>query len=213
MSNMQPRQRGIFIAMEGVDGSGISTQSAVLQRWLQAEEQAKVLLTKEPSDGPVGNLARQALTGRLQGIAPETLALLFAGDRVDHIRQQINPALENGHHVICDRYLLSSLAYQGLDLDRHWIEEINSQIIRPDLTIFIRVAPATSLQRIRANRFQIDLYERESTLQKVLANYDQLLAESRKRGEQVVEIDGEQTPELVSKAIQEAVALLLEARS
>ena len=81
-----------------------------------------MLTTREPSDGPVGTMIRQALTGRLGlpggagPLAPETLALLFAADRTDHLAAQVLPALAAGKVVLCDRYVLSSLAYQGATL-------------------------------------------------------------------------------------------------
>lgn len=202
MSASVEKKKGLFIVLEGVDGSGISTQAARLHRWLEERYKSKVLLTKEPSDGPIGMSVRQVLTGRIKDVAPDTLALLFAADRLDHVQQQILPALNQGHHVICDRYLLSSLAYQGLDLNQEWVAEINSHALKPDVTIFIRVSPSTTLKRIRGNRFHIDLFEQENTLQRVLANYDLLLAKERAQGESVIEIDGEHPIDWVTQDIQ-----------
>ncbi|HYY53573.1 MAG TPA: dTMP kinase, partial [Myxococcales bacterium] len=119
---MKARRRapseGRFIALEGLDGSGTTTQAERIASVLRAQGR-RVLLTREPSDGPIGTLIRLALTGRLglpQRSGPlteEALALLFAADRVDHLAAVIEPALERGELVVCDRYVLSSLAYQG----------------------------------------------------------------------------------------------------
>src|SRR5690242_1367991 len=108
----------MFIVLEGIDGSGTTTQAARLAQTLQARG-ARVHATREPSTGPVGRLLRQALTGTL--VADErpvqldfcTLALLFAADRMDHVRREIEPALARGEVVISDRYDLSSLIYQS----------------------------------------------------------------------------------------------------
>lgn len=202
VQNIRDRlRRGKFIAFEGVDGSGLSTQASRLHAWLEQETGSKVLLTKEPSEGPVGVLIRQALSGRVQGLGADSLALLFAADRVDHLTHSIIPALEEGHYVICDRYLLSSLAYQGRSLPLAWLKQINAEAITPDLTIFIRVDPVVTLKRIAEKRFQVDLFERENILKEVLNNYKFLVEELRTAGQQVVRIDGNQPMEIVSKEV------------
>ncbi|MHB1651197.1 MAG: dTMP kinase [Desulfitobacteriaceae bacterium] len=194
-------KRGRFIVVEGVDGSGISTQAARLSQWLEIRNRQKVLLTKEPTDGPVGLLLRQALNKRLQGFSPEVLALLFAADRLDHIAQQVLPALGQGNDVVCDRYLWSSLAYQGQDIDQEWIKAINSKTHSPDITIFIRVEPEVTLDRINRNRFQVDLFEQETILHRVLANFDMLVQAAQERGERVIVIDGAKTIDTVTAEI------------
>jgi len=120
--------RGFFVCIEGLDGSGKSTQARILAARLQKNNNA--VLTVEPSHGQIGTFLRESyLYGnrRLSGIVE---ALLFAADRVDHVQNEILPALEKGAFVVSDRYLYSSLAYQGaagLSLD--WIEKINSHAI------------------------------------------------------------------------------------
>src|SRR5690349_10994916 len=105
---MSSPRRGFFLVLEGLDGAGTTTQLECLSRALR-QRGATVCATREPSDGPVGVMLRQALTGRLglKGGAPlshETLALLFAADRMDHLQAEVLPALERGETVICDRY-------------------------------------------------------------------------------------------------------------
>lgn len=197
----ESKRRGRFIVLEGVDGSGITTQAAKLAHWLEQFYGKKVLSTKEPSDGPIGLILRQALNKRLQGFNSETLALLFAADRIDHINHTILPALENGNDVICDRYLWSSLAYQGRSLNQEWIREINSKAIYPDLTIFIRVEPYVTLERIQQNRFQVDLFEQETILKDVLARFDQLIMEASEKGESVFVIDGTKKVDIITSEI------------
>src|SRR3954451_20520064 len=152
-------QAGYFIVLEGTDGSGLSTQAALLRDHLQAAGRP-AYLTKEPSDGPAGAMVRLALTRRL-GYAPHTshapgaetspeswqplsdpvMALLYAADRLDHLRQDVEPRLARGVDVVCDRYRLSSLAYQSLGADLDWVTTLNSQARRPDLTLFLDVLP------------------------------------------------------------------------
>lgn len=134
----------------------------------------KVFVTHEPSDGPVGMLIRLALSGRLLGphsthdrdellngigtaLDPVTFALLFAADRMDHVESQILPSVMQQHHVVCDRYILSSLADQSLLCDLDWLVEINRHIIRPDLTIFLDILPEQATRRMRQSRaFYVD---------------------------------------------------------
>ena len=121
--------RGRFIVLEGLDGAGTTTQAERIARALR-ERGSKVVVTRQPSDGPIGTQLRHALTGRLSlpnGRGPlteDTLALLFAADRLDHLAAIVEPALARGEIVLCDRYVLSSLAYQGSALPMAWVESI-----------------------------------------------------------------------------------------
>ena len=203
---MQTKQpKGKFIVLEGIDGSGISTQILELKRILESEYGVKTILAKEPSDGPVGLTIRQVLSGRISGIEDSGLALLFAADRVDHNRNKIVPSLEQGKYVICDRYLWSSLAYQGRKDDLDWLKQINRYACKPDLTIFIRVKPETSLERITESRFKIEIFEKLEILQQVYDNYIKIFKAWQDLGEAVIEIDGEQTPEMVTEGIRTAL--------
>lgn len=196
--------KGKFIVFEGIDGSGISTQTARLRSFLESNK-IKAILAKEPSEGPVGTLIRQVLSGRMHGVDDGCLALLFAADRIDHNRNKIIPALANGDFVICDRYLWSSYAYQGMKNDAAWIQEINRHAYKPDLTIFIRVRPETSLKRITGSRFQTEIFEKLDILQQVLDNYIKLFHQWKDSGEMVVEIDGEQEPDVIEKEIRSVI--------
>jgi dTMP kinase len=198
-------QNGKLIVFEGIDGSGISTQTERLKNYLMQAHGIKAILAKEPSEGPVGVLIRQILSGRLTDISQSSLALLFAADRMDHNQNKITPILKQGDFVICDRYLWSSIAYQGINCDVSWLEEINQQALKPDFTIFIRVRPETSLQRIYSSRFKTEIFEKRETLEKVLANYGQIFKNWRDRGECVAEIDGEREIDKVETEIIKAV--------
>ncbi len=149
--------RGRLIALEGIDGAGLSTQSAALVDRLKSSG-VEAVLTKEPTEGAVGRLIRDVLSGRV-AIPPPSLALLFAADRMDHVESVISPALDRGEVVVTDRYLLSSLAYQGLDLPTGWVEEINRFAPRPDLWIVLDADPEVALRRIRSRGGDLEMYE------------------------------------------------------
>jgi dTMP kinase len=191
---------GYFIVLEGTDGSGISTQISRISRILSARNR-KVTATKEPSTGPAGLLIRQVLSKRLQGVTPEALALLFAADRLDHLEQEVKPVLESGGIVICDRYLWSTLAYQGLDLEMSWLRQINSFAMQPDLTVLIKVHPSVSMERIIAGRLRTELFEKENLLGRIQENFLTLAAEAQKAGQDVILVDGEQSMDEVTAAI------------
>ena len=199
------KKKGNFVVLEGIDGSGISTQSMELKRMLESEHNTPAILTKEPSTGPIGVNIRQVLSGRVSGVSNSSLALLFAADRVDHNQNLILPALEQGKHIICDRYIWSSLAYQGRHNDLKWLEEINRFALKPDLTIFIKVRPETSLQRIRSSRFKTEIFEEMEILNQVYDNYIKTYKRWQDLGEWVAEIDGEQPPEMVSGDIRKVI--------
>ena len=135
-----------FIALEGIDGSGTTTQLALLAAHLRARGH-RVTETAEPSRGPIGQRCREALS--LQPPLDDgVLALLFAADRLDHMARCIQPALSAGHVVLCDRYLLSSLAYQGLSLPQEWLVAINGRSLAPDATLLLEVPVDIAQQRV-----------------------------------------------------------------
>jgi dTMP kinase len=198
-------KRGLFIVLEGPDGAGISTQTALLQSGLSSRDM-RAIATKEPTQGPIGSVVRQALAHRLvyppgEPVGDDVMALLYAADRLDHIRADILPRLEVGIHVVCDRYRLSSYAYQGLTLGQEWVRALNSRSVAPDLTFFIDVPPDVSQSRIKARGGHIELYESEERLSPVYANYLALIDDARKNGERIITIDGSLAKDAVAAAI------------
>lgn len=203
------QKRGLFIVLEGPDGAGISTQTALLREAL-AGKGIKAYATKEPTMGPVGAVIRQALSHRLVyphgGVLDDDIiALLFAADRLDHLRADVLPRLEAGTWVVCDRYRLSSYAYQGQSLGQEWVRALNSRSIAPDLTIFIKVPPEVSQSRIASRGGHVELYEHEDRLRLIYANYLSLIEELSQSGEQIVTIDGTGPVGVVSELILDAV--------
>lgn len=186
--------RGRFIVLEGLDGAGTTTQCAAIAQAFRAEGHT-VHVTMEPSPGPIGALIRQALTQRigLPGGGPltaETLALLFAADRVDHLAAEIEPALARGALVLSDRYLLSSLAYQGSQVGMDWVALVNGRARRPDLTLFLEVDAKVAASRRHGRGGRVELYERDDVQRRTAAWYRKAIAVRRKAGERIVLLDG-----------------------
>lgn len=199
----------MFVVLEGLDGAGTTTQSDMLVSWLRANGRP-ALCTREPSDGPIGVLIRQMLCRRIVGrdgnpIDRETLALLFAADRVDHVHNEIEPALQAGKWVVSDRYYHSSFAYQGdVDgadhFDFAWVRELNSRARKPDVTIYLNTPVDVCLDRL-TDRGQRDIYETREKLERLSKRYDEIIAQLRADGEEIVVIDGTRTVASVHAAI------------
>lgn len=193
-----------LIVLEGLDGAGTTTQARRLVDQLRARGQP-AHLTREPSDGPIGRLIREMLTGHHalpgQAIGQSTFGLLFAADRLDHIQREVDPQLAAGAIVVSDRWYHSSLAYQGTGADRDWIATLNARARRPDLTIFLQVRPEIAAQRrIAAGRVQ-ELFEALQMQQEVDAGYQATIAELTALGERIEVIDGELAPDAVFQRI------------
>lgn len=163
---------GYFIDIEGLDGSGTSTQVRLVARELKKQGFAP-FLTKEPSQGPVGKLIRQALEKKTV-LPAASLQLLFAADRGDHLDRKIIPRLEKGEMVITDRYLWSSIAFGSIDLSRTWLLDLNKNFFLPDLTVFIEVSPDVCLERIAKERVGVELFEEEEKLSRAWSTYHSL---------------------------------------
>jgi dTMP kinase len=203
---------GTLVVLEGLDGAGTTTQARRLVDDLTAAGRA-AHLTREPSDGPVGRLLREMLTGghALPGggaISQATFSLLFAADRMDHLAREVEPALARGAVVVSDRWYHSSLAYQGTGAERAWILELNRAARRPDLTILLRVPPETAAaRRVAAGRAQ-ELFEDLPMQTRVAAGYDAALAELGAAGERIEIVDGEAGIDEVAARIRALVDAL-----
>ena len=184
-------KKGVFICIEGLDGSGKSTQAKLLAKKINKTSTA--LYTAEPSQGKIGKFIRKRLFEQKR--MPTTVeALLFAADRIEHIENLVAPALAEGKVVISDRYVYSSLAYQGsAGLNLEWIESVNANALKPDLCIFIDVEPAVVLERLKRKK---SVMENLETQQKVRAIYLKYV----EKGE-LVRIDGGKSKIEVAEAL------------
>jgi dTMP kinase len=203
----------IFIAFEGIDGSGKSTQARNLAQKLISKGY-KVYTTFEPTDSPIGSVIRSIMKGRIAA-DHKTIAGLFVADRLDHLLNGVNgimKKLEEGFIVISDRYYFSSYAYHGTHMDMDWVIAANSMsagILRPNLNIFIDVSPEVSLHRINNSRGEIELYETLDNLNMVREMYLKAF-EKLNDVEQIVLLDGDQEKEQIATAIWEEVEKVLE---
>lgn len=172
--------RGLFVIFEGIDGSGTTTQVRAVVDRLNAMGHA-AYATCEPSRGPIGVFIRQILTrsvlvdaGEIASFDWQTMALLFAADRLDHVEREVLPALREGKIVISDRYLLSSLAYQSATAENakmavSFVRTVNQEAQVPDLQIVFDVDADVARERRAARGGQAELYERDE-LQRRLAS-------------------------------------------
>lgn len=193
-----------LIVIEGLDGAGTTTQVKRLVEHVRAKG-GKAHATREPSDGPVGRLIREMLTGGHaipgQALSQSTFGLLFAADRLDHLQREVEPKLAAGELVVSDRWYHSSLAYQGTGAERDWIAMLNGRARRPDLTIFLEVRPEVAAhRRAAAGRVQ-ELFEDLRMQEEVAAGYKATIAELSSQGERIETIDGEASPDAVFAAI------------
>ncbi|MFH1377115.1 MAG: dTMP kinase [Candidatus Woesearchaeota archaeon] len=200
-------KKGLFIVIEGLDGSGSTTQCELLRNYLDIKG-IKAIVTKEPTNNLIGGLIRGVLTGDWK-INPEGLQLLFSADRAHHLEKEIIPALQNGVTVICDRYFYSSLAFGAVDCDIGWLKLLNQQFLNPDISFFLNTNPETCIQRMSSSRVCFELFENKEKLAKVLSNYHQLIQEYS----DLNLIDAEKDKETILKDIVKKVEELLTNRS
>ena len=204
--------RGRFFALEGIDGSGKSTQLPLLARRLEALGRPCVQ-TREPTGGPMGTLLRQVLTGQVD-CDSRVVAPLFVADRLDHLLRKGDGLLalvEGGTDVLCDRYYFSSYAYQSVDLPLEWVIGANrpcADLLRPDATLFLDVAPELALERIARGRDHTELFETRERLTRTREQYFRAF-EAEKDQERILILPGDLPPEELSRAIWARVAPLL----
>ncbi len=193
---------GAFIAIEGLDGSGGTTQVRLLVEAVNGHR------TCEPSDGPVGRLIREALGNRTP-LGDAVLPYLFAADRRDHLDREILPRVAAGRVVVTDRYYHSSLAYQSLAAPLDFVLGLNARFPAPDVTVFLDLSIDACLDRIAARGQDRDRFETRATLEAVSAAYGAALALLAGRGERIVPVDASGTPEQVHARVMAAVADVL----
>jgi dTMP kinase len=198
----------MFVSFEGVDWSGKSTQAVLLADWLRAEGRT-VVATREPGGTSVAEGVRDLV---LHGahMAPWAEAALYAAARADHAAQVIRPALERGEDVVCDRYLDSSVAYQGIarGLGEDLVRELSlivTERLLPDRTFLVLLDPEEAFRRATGDH---DRIEREGAefMEKVDAGYRALAAAAPDR---IVAVDGARSADTIAEEIREHVRALL----
>ena len=202
-------ERGKFIALEGIDGSGKSTQVGRLAGRLTSKG-VTCHATREPTGRPVGALIRQALTGQVP-LDPRVIAALYAADRIDHLvngEDGLLALVERGVTVIADRYYFSSYAYHSVDLDMDWVigaNSVSAGLLRPTLTVFLDVPADLAMERIRRGRDRQELFEREDRLRRTRTLYFEAF-ERLKGTEAVAVVDGTGPEDEVEERVWAAVS-------
>jgi dTMP kinase len=203
---------GLFVTFEGGDGAGKTTQAALLEEWLR-ESGREVVRTREPGGTEVGVLVRDIVLHHRGHIAPRAEALLYAADRAHHVETVVRPAIARGEVVIQDRYLDSSVAYQGAGrvLDSDDIRELSLWAtggLLPDLTVLLDLDPAAARTRLDADAKPFDRLEaeKEEFHARVRAGFLTLAAAEPER---FLVLDARQPVPLLAARVREAVASLI----
>lgn len=208
---------GLYIALEGIDGSGKTTQVEKLSKHFKSQGR-EVVVTREPrKDGLIGELVRKVLLGE-EKLPTVSIQYLFSADRAAHHEEIVTPALKDGKIVITDRCFWSAIVYGILDrtggiydkkdanllLISQSILSMYHQFIVPDTTFYLKISLASALKRLAAKSDKKEIYEHEDKLEKVLEGYDYL---QNRFPDSIVEINGEGGIEEVTKRILERVTL------
>jgi dTMP kinase len=194
-------KKGVFIVIEGLDGSGKTTQAKLLVEKLKIYN---AVFTTEPSNGKTGTYIRNNCLYESARLPTESEALLFAADRIEHCQTEVKPALEASKIVVCDRYIYSSLAYQGsagLSLD--WIKTINARALQPDFCVFIDVPPEKVIERLQRKKSVMETLETQQKVREVYLKFVE-------KGE-LVRVDGDKPIEAVSEELYLKVLDMLKA--
>ena len=201
---------GKFIVIEGLDGTGKTTQIKKIAEYLE-DNGEKVFITAEPTSAPSGKLLRRVLSGEVKS-SPWATAALFLSDRINHNTDEENgiiKKLNEGYTVISDRYYFSTFAYQGCETDLKWAMDMHygcKELTKPDLVLFLTMSVEKCLERIRANRPEeaIEIYENTESLTKISAQFDRVFDIIKDR-ENIKYIDASGSVEEVAALIRDAV--------
>ena len=196
-----------FVVFEGIDGAGTSTQLNLLKK---RPESSLIEISAEPTSCPTGKFLREILSGKTKA-SPQTAAHLFAADRAEHIYGEngIQAITESGKLAVSDRYLFSSLAYQGVTCGEELPRLINSLFPLPEILFFFDINPEDSLKRVQSRGEDKEIYENKPFLEKTAARYRAVISEFEKKQAsvpksermEIIRIDAMQSKEEISKKI------------
>lgn len=194
---------GKFIVVEGIDGSGKTTQAKRLVEQLNKKGQ-KTIYTAEPTDGPIGQLIRKILKGQIK-VAKASFQHLFSADRANH-EEEIVQSLRDGVNVVCDRYFWSSVAYGISDTHKerdYYLTALSilsfyNRFLAPDITFYLKVSVGEALRRLSHMHKAKEIYEKKEKLEKISAGYEWMV---QKFSKEFIVVDGEKSVEEVTKEI------------
>lgn len=201
-------RKNLFVAFEGIDGSGKSTQVKLLSNQL-LQEGHKVHTTFEPTNSRIGTMIRDIFSHKLEA-DHRTIAGLFVADRLDHLLNTntgMLKMLESGFHVITDRYYFSSYAYHGTHMSMDWVIDANAlsaELLRPDMNIYIDVDPEVSMGRIMQARESIEMYETLENLKAVRNKYMEAF-DKLSAVEKVCMIDGNRDQASIAEDVRKCI--------
>jgi len=194
---------GLLVVIEGIDGSGKTTVAINLVSKLN-EMGFKAVYTHEPTDSPIIDALRKFT--ETYGVDPRIEALVIAADRIYHVDKIIVPLINSGYIVVSDRYVYSSIAYQGgLGVDIEWIKQLNRYAAKPDVAIYLRVSLDVALSRLaksKRSRSPLKYMEDVERLKKAIALYERLVAEG-----ELVPIDAERD---VDSVVKDCLSIIME---
>lgn len=204
MLHASTKSKGVFLCVEGIDGSGKTTHAHRLVEFL-SRRGYRAVYTTEPSNGIYGKIIRESVLQGGSRIPPIVEAVLFAVDRVDHVENEVKPLLEAGEVVVCDRYVYSSIAYQGAaGLDTEWIREINRHAIKPQFAVYIDALPETVIRRIRRRRSVMETVDIQRRVRELYLKMVE--------GKELERVDGGGSITEVSRALESIVLGFLRKR-
>ena len=190
---------GKFYVFEGLDGAGITTQATLLRNhFLNKNKEA--ILTKEPTDGLIGGIIKACLRGEWK-TNPLTLQTLLAAYRAHHLATEIEPAMKKNKIVICDRYILSSLAFGSLNISLDILKQLNAHFMKPHITIVIDTNPKICLERMKKARHHVELFEEEQKLVQIRQN----LITLKKYFPDTYFVDGNRSPQEVHEDVKKLI--------
>lgn len=202
-------RNGLFIVLEGIDGSGTTTQAQLLEQWIE-QRGKKAFRTREPT-GPIGDHIREILLDPKQGELEDT-PWYFAAARAWHIRFVVGPKTFEGTHVISDRYYHSSLAYQSFDHPFEYVWELNKHFPTPDVTFHLDLPVETGLERVSTRGLKTTAYERQEFLEQVSKKYRLAMAFLKDKGHRCVTIDATRSIQDVGDQIRVHLQTLFDGR-
>ena len=190
---------GKFAVFEGLDGAGITTQATLLRNYFLGKDK-DTLLTKEPTDGLIGGVIKACLRHEWK-TDPLTLQMLFATDRSHHLTTEIEPALKDGKIVMCDRYILSSLAFGSIYVSLDTLKKLNTNFRKPNMTIVIDTHPRVCMERMQKARHHVELFEDEHKLEQIRRN----LISLKKYFPETYIVDGNRPADAIAAEVRKLV--------
>lgn len=200
---------GLFICLEGIDGSGKSTQKEKIREFLKSQgleegREKDFIVTQEHNvNFAKGKEIQEVLDGKNKEVTPLELQQMFTLNREDHLNNLIIPALKKRKTVITDRFVWSTLVYSLLArVDTKILIELNKNFIVPDLNILLKISPIKAIERMEKSRSSATIFEKLDKLEIVSQGYESL---SKNFSEQIITINGEQSEEKITEQIMDLI--------